>query len=51
MAGYHTAVIEITDAKSKRYSIPEEVVYKPYINENMRLEMIGLKVFHDRFAF
>ena len=45
MSDYHVAELVITDAEKERYSIPEEVVFKPGINPTMKLEMIGLRVF------
>ena len=51
MTTYHVAVLEITDANSERYSIPESVANKPPIDYAMRLEMLGLQVFQNPFSF
>ena len=51
MTDYHVAALEITDPLKERYDVPEEAVKKPGKNPTMRLEMMGLKVFHEPFAF
>jgi hypothetical protein len=51
MSDYRIAVLELTDADKKRYSIPEEVVNKYGPNEQMRLEMLGFKLFYEPFSF
>lgn len=51
MSDYHVAELILTDATKERYSIPEEVVNKPKVDPKMKLEMIGLKVFPEPFAF
>jgi hypothetical protein len=51
MSDYRVAVLEMTDADKGRYSIPEEVVNKQKPNGQMRLEMLGLKVFAEPFSF
>lgn len=41
----------ITDADSKRYSIPEMSVPKPKGEDSMRLDMLGVKFATDPFSF
>jgi hypothetical protein len=51
MTDFKVAALELTDADSKRYSIPEDVVKKPGMNPTMRLEMLGFKLFDNPFSF
>ena len=51
MTDYKVAALMITDPNSERYDVPEKAAWKPAINPSMRLEMLGLTVFHNPFSF
>jgi len=51
MTDYFTTVLEMTDADNERWSIPEDIVPKPMINTELRLEMAGIKVNQAPFWF
>ena len=44
MVDYHVVNMIFTDADNERYSIPEQAVNKPGLNEQMRLEMVGFSM-------
>lgn len=46
-----TSVITIAPVLGARYSPPKKVVNKLSINEQMRVDMAGLKVFQEPFGF
>jgi hypothetical protein len=41
----------VTDADSQRYTIDNHVVWKGGYDHNMRLDMLGFKLYNEPFAF
>lgn len=45
------ALLTLTDADNKRYSIPEEVLEKPKGSILQKMDMVGFKLFYEPFGF
>jgi hypothetical protein len=41
MNDYKIATLTITDANKQRFAVPDHIIERPGVNEQMRLEMLG----------